>query len=419
MKKIAIITPFLANGGLEKVAIVGAEELSKYFDVTLIVMDSFHIDYPYKGKTIDMKVSLMDRGIFKRLYNIALSTVKLRKLKKEYNFDVVISHGELANLPNVFSGGKKNILTVHENRFAALKDLQGKFVNKIIKYIYSAKNVSKVVTVSKGIRESFIEHLDMDEDTIVTIYNPYNIDEIKSFSKEELGEFSSLFDYQVLSITGRLTMQKGQWYLLRIFRELKKTKPELKLIILGDGEMKEEIVELSKNLGLKTYSVWEKEVFNESFDVYFMGFQKNPFKFVKASKLFIMTSLWEGFGNTIVEAMACGTPVISTDCKSGPGEIIYPELKKGNIVNEAIYDGFGVLMPIFKSEFVGVDEALNEKEILWMETLHALLKDEEKLLNYGKTGLIRAEYFRLEAIMAEWKSLIDSSFELDNEECKC
>ena len=49
MKKIAIITPFLANGGLEKVALVGAEELSKYFDVTLIVMDSFHIDYPYSG----------------------------------------------------------------------------------------------------------------------------------------------------------------------------------------------------------------------------------------------------------------------------------------------------------------------------------------------------------------------------------
>ncbi len=77
MKKIAVITPFLANGDLEKVAIVGAEELSKYFDVTLIVMDSFHINYPYHGKTIDLKVSLMERGIFKRLYNIVSSTLKL------------------------------------------------------------------------------------------------------------------------------------------------------------------------------------------------------------------------------------------------------------------------------------------------------------------------------------------------------
>ncbi len=419
MKKIAIITPFLANGGLEKVAIVGAEELSKHFDVTLIVMDSFRIDYPYSGKMIDLEVSLMDRGIFKRLYNIVSSTLKLRKLKKEYDFDLVISHGELANLPNVFSGGKNNILTVHENRFAALKDMQGKFVNKMIKYIYSAKSVFKVVTVSKGIRESFIEHLGMNPDNIRTIYNPYNIDEIQNFSKEDLGEFSSLFKYQVLSITGRLTMQKGQWYLLRIFKALLKNNSDLKLMILGDGEMKEQIIKLSENLGLKTYSVWSEKEFDDSFDVYFMGFQKNPFKFVKASKLFAMTSLWEGFGNTIVEAMACGTPVISTNCKSGPGEIIYPELAKGREVHKPIYDGFAVLMPVFKSEFVGLDEALDEKELLWIETLQDLLKDEVKLFNYGKAGLIRAEDFRLEAIMVEWKSLISNSFESENEEWKC
>ena len=80
-KKIAIITPFLANGGLEKVAIVWSEELSKYFDVTLIVMDSFHIDYPYSGKSIDLNVSLMNRGIFKRLYNMVSSILKLRNLQ--------------------------------------------------------------------------------------------------------------------------------------------------------------------------------------------------------------------------------------------------------------------------------------------------------------------------------------------------
>ncbi|HIQ46077.1 MAG TPA: glycosyltransferase [Sulfurovum sp.] len=419
MKKIAIITPFLANGGLEKVAIVGAEELSKTFDVTLIVMDSFHIDYPYNGKMIDLEVSLMDRGIFKRLTNILMSTIKLRKLKKEHDFDLVISHGELANLPNVFSGGKYNILAIHENRFAALKDLQGKFVNRVIKYIYSAKSVSKVVTVSKGIRESFMENLRMDPDTIMTIYNPYNIDEIKILSNEELGEFSSLFESQVLSITGRLTMQKGLWYLLRIFKELLKNNSDLKLMILGDGEMKEELIELSEKLGLKTYTVWSEKEFDDSFYVYFMGFQKNPFKFVKASRLFAMTSLWEGFGNTIVEAMACGTPVISTDCKSGPGEIIYPELEKGNTVKEPIYDGFGVLMPIFKSEFVGADEVLDEKELLWVETLEHLLKDNEKLFHYSKAGLSRAEDFRLEKIMAEWKSLIDSSLDSSDKESKC
>ena len=62
---------------------------------------------------------------------------------------------------------------------------------------------------------------------------------------------------------------------------------------------------------------------------------------------------------------------------------------------------------------------MDEKELLWIETLQDLLKDEVKLFNYGKAGLIRAEDFRLEAIMVEWKSLISNSFESESEECKC
>ena len=408
-KKIAIITPFLANGGLEKVAIVGAEELSKYFDVTLVVMDSFHVDYPYSGKIIDLNVSLMDRGIFKRFYNIILSILKLSRLKKKDGFDLVISHGELANLPNVFSGGEKNILVVHGDRFAdaALADMQSRFISKMLKYVYFSENISKVVTVSEGIRDSFIKNLGMKEGDIKTIYNPFNIDEITTLASKPLKEYNNLLSHKILTISGRLTMQKGQWYLLRIFKELKKNNSEIKLMILGDGEMKEQLITLSKNLGLKTYSIWSEKEFNESFDVYFMGFQKNPFRFVKASKLFAMTSLWEGFGNTIVEAMACGTPVISTDCKSGPGEIIYPELKKDKIINKPLFDGFGVLMPIFNNKFANANEELDEKELLWVKTLQALLNDDEKLTKYTKTGVKRAEDFRLEIITSEWMNLID------------
>ena len=218
-KKIAIITPLLANGGLEKVAVTGAEELRKYYDVTLIVMDSYRIDYPYSGKMIDLKVALVGRGIFKRLYNMLISTLKLRKLKKKYGFDLVISHGELASLPNVFSGGKRNILVVHENRFAALKDMQGKFVNKMIKYIYSAKSISKIITVSEGIRKSFIDILALENEKVLTIHNPYEIDKIKKLAKENV---EIVFSSPILISAGRLTQAKGQWYLLRIFKELKK-----------------------------------------------------------------------------------------------------------------------------------------------------------------------------------------------------
>ena len=95
-----------------------------------------------------------------------------------------------------------------------------------------------------------------------------------------------------------------------------------KLIILGDGELSDDLIKLSGNLGLKTFSLIGNVQVDDSHDVYFFGFQENPFKFISKSKLFLLSSLYEGFPNVIVEAMACGIPIISSDCKSGPREIL-------------------------------------------------------------------------------------------------
>ena len=408
-KKIALITPSLAKGGLEKVVVVGAKELEKYYDVTVIVMDSFRTDYPYEGKIIDLGLSWENRGLWSRLANFIKAIRNLRKIKKREQFDLVIGHGELASFPNILSGVSKNMVVIHENRFAAIKDFQGSMVNKTLKYLFSFKNVVKIVTVSEGIRVSLIERLGIDGKQIMTIHNPYEIHEINTLSKEPIEKpYQALFSHPVLVVAGRLMMAKGHWYLLRIFAALKRKDPDIKLLILGEGILQEKLIDMSGTLGLHTYSVWDDMHFNEEYDVYFMGFQKNPFKYIAASRLFAMTSVWEGFGNTIVEAMACSTAVISTDCPSGPGEIIYSEIKKqGLSLDDVNGDGCGILMPAFENKFVDAEIPLNENEILWVDTLYGLMKDEQKLSAYVQKGLKRAEDFRTEMIMAEWKALID------------
>jgi glycosyltransferase involved in cell wall biosynthesis len=408
MKKIAIITPFLANGGLEKVAVITAKGLSENFDVTLIVMDSYKIDYPYNGKIIDLGVSLRSRNFVKRIYNTLLSIYRLKKLKNTHGYDVVISHGELANIPSVLSRGNKNILTIHSNRFAFKSDLQGKFVNIFIKYLYSSKYINKFITVSNGIRDSFIDKYNINPERISTIYNPIDINQIKSLSTEELNEYDDIFKNDVLITVGRLSFAKGQWYLLRIFQYLLKSNSNLKLVILGDGELRDRLMKLSEELNLKTYSIWKNNNLDSSYSVYFLGFQKNPFKFIKCSKLFEMTSLWEGFGNTIVEAMACGTPVISTVCKSGPNEIINPNLENANKIQKANYQGFGVLMPIFNKKYVNANTKLNAQEELWISTLENLLSNFQKRNEYSQKGLKRADYFQMKSIFSEWKKMIES-----------
>ena len=108
---------------------------------------------------------------------------------------------------------------------------------------------------------------------------------------------------------GRLTRQKDFPTLLKAFQIVKAQLPNAKLVILGDGEDRNELEKLAQELE------------NQN-SVDLPGFVKNPFAMIARADAFILSSRWEGFGNVIVEALACGTPVISTDCPSGPAEIL-------------------------------------------------------------------------------------------------
>ncbi|PTB87378.1 glycosyltransferase, partial [cyanobacterium G8-9] len=273
--------------------------------------------------------------------------------------------------------------------------------------LYFFKNVSKIVTVSDGIKSSFVEILKIEENRIIRIYNPFNLEEIQELSHQSLNEYKDLFLFDVLISVGRLNNLKGQWYLIRIFNQLKQKYPNLKLIILGDGEMRDELISLSHNLGLSTFTIWGNEAFNPHFDIYFLGFQSNPFKFMKAAKLFVSTSLSEGFGNSIVESMITQTPVVSSDCKSGPREILYPGRKKWFSTECVLYNGYGVLLPPFNNKILGERERLDDIEKLWIVTLEELLKDKTKISSYSVKGAVRAKDFNVKTVMGEWENLID------------
>ena len=94
---------------------------------------------------------------------------------------------------------------------------------------------------------------------------------------------------------GRLTRPKGQWHLIRALSYVKKEIEDVKLLILGQGELKGYLKELVDKLDLRN-------------NVEFLGYQRNPFKYIASSDLFVFSSLYEGFGNVLVEAMACGVP---------------------------------------------------------------------------------------------------------------
>jgi len=316
----------------------------------------------------------------------------------------VVSFLERANFVNIISKLFKKhraIISVRMDQQTCHVGLR-KLNKLLVRILYPKADI--IIAVSHGVKQSLI-NLGIEEEKIKVIYNPYPIDEIRELIKEPLGRYEEIFKHPVLITAGRLTKPKGQWYLLRIFKVLKEKHKDLKLVILGEGELKDYLVKLSEELGLKTY-VWDRDKLSESFDVYFLGFQKNPFKFIARSKLFVFPSLWEGFPNALVEAMACSVCVVSSDCRSGPREILAPNTDFNYQTQKPEFAEYGVLMPVFDVKYKTAKEPLEEREIMWVETIDKLLKDENLRKNYSEKAKQRAEDFRIEKIVQEWKEVL-------------
>src|SRR5690606_7355967 len=127
---------------------------------------------------------------------------------------------------------------------------------------------------------------------------------------EELVEhpWAQAGDSPIILGVGRLSAQKDFPTLLRAFSRVRTLRPA-RLAILGEGPARTELEELARQLDCED-------------DVLLPGFQNNPFSWMTSSRVFVLSSLWEGLPGALVQAMACGVPVISTDCNSGPAEIL-------------------------------------------------------------------------------------------------
>lgn len=388
-------------GGYEKYGIIFENIVEQKVEATVISIES-----------------PPSKNIFKKILKFFVRFFKIKKLKKQkIKPDYAISLLEPCNFLNVITKSKeKTILSFHSHYSVSFPEalsftqsLSGKILfyiyKTVFKFLYNRADV--LVSVSRGVAQDLIKNFGLNPNKMKVIYNPFPIEEIEKLSKEELGNYEPIFKYPVLISAGRLTKQKGHWYLLRIFKKLKEKYSNLKLIILGEGKLKDYLVEFSQNLNLKTF-VWDRDTLSDKFDVYFLGFQKNPFKFISRSKIFVLPSLWEGFGNVLVEAMACGIPVVSSDCKSGPREIIAPEIALDERIEKPFFGEYGILIPPFESKFKSPEETLEEKEKMWIEVLEKLLNDEELRKNYSIKAKQRSRDFTLEKIVREWENIFQN-----------
>ncbi len=392
-KVLVVIGSIVLGGGAEKIAIELSTNLRRRgHDVTLLTFEDDRPEYEFSGKRIVFEKRF--KGVrYTERFRIINRARKIAKFCKKNKIDVVISFMVIPNLSTIlsktlFRNKSKIIVSVRNNPLKC----DEKFYF-IMKRLYPQADL--VVALSKGVEYTLKNNFSLQN--TYCIHNLQNITKFKQLSISKIEEeHKDIFDENFVYVTiGRLTEQKGQWHLLRCFKKVSNNTKNLKLILIGGGKLQENLKSLSKDLEID-----DKVIFLEIIN--------NVFPYLKNADCFVFSSYWEGFGNVITEALSQNLPVISTDCTSGPREILCPELKIDEIIEYPYCGKYGVLTKPFEERMVFKtldEEPLSDEENIFADTMIKLYID-KNLRKKNSNGLQRAKDFDVDKIIEEWEKLL-------------
>lgn len=349
MKKIMLIVPSLARGGVERIVSILSKELSKYFEVYVIIYHN-PIEYEIEGELINLETPT--GSFWKKIKNTFYRVVKLKKLIGKISPNYIVSF--MGNLQPILTF-EPIIVSIRNN-----PDFFPLYRKYLLKTVYKLPNVKKIITCSYGIEKKLINNYHLKNTK--TIYNPIDL---KLVSQKLVAPKPFEFDY-ILAV-GRLNKQKGFDILIKAFAKTNLRK-RVKLVILGEGGERKNLEKLIVKYGLKS-------------QVLLFGRVGNPFIYMKYAKFFILSSRYEGFGNALLEALACRTPVIATNCENGPSEIIENEEN-------------GLLVPVEDEEAlkVAMEKLFYDRELY------------EKLKVNARKSI---EKFKINNIIKDWLNLFE------------
>lgn len=389
-KNLAIVVRALDHGGAERCASNLSVDLSDKYNVHVVVFDGREKMYPYGGQLHDLNLPPQD-GMLGKMLNIWRRSKALKAFKMRYNIDCSISLLDGANLVNVLSKANERTIVSIRNYVSASKPSR----LERLQLKYYCGRADKVVALSKTVGLDIIDHYGIEEKKIVSIYNAVDAERLLKLSRE-----SSVqpYEFPYIVTMGRLTRQKGHAYLLRAFSKVVAAHPDMKLIILGQGEDENALKDLTRRLHIED-------------SILFPGYIKNPHNIISKSLFFVMPSIYEGLGNVILEAMACGKLVVSTDCLAGPREILAPnsDLRTTNVgIQKTEYAEYGILVPTFpniKPDYSRT--SLSQEEVVFGETINMLLDHPDIIHKYESKSLERIADFTAEKITEDWLSVIE------------
>ncbi|ELY79740.1 putative glycosyltransferase [Natrinema pallidum DSM 3751] len=305
---VAFYLPSLRGGGAEKVILNLASEFAARDYQVDIVLVSAHGEYlsqvPDTVNVVDF-----DTGRF------FLALPQLAAYLKRSEPDVMLSTIDTANVVAICAKRVARVSTrvvIRISNMLSTKEANGELKHRLVhraaKYVYPYAD--EVVAVSDGVKSDLLEMTNLSAVQVTTIYNPSVTEELLRKRTETVDHpwFAPDAEMPVVLGVGELSEQKDFETLIRAFASVA-SEQSVRLVILGEGDRSKRLRELTAELGVDDL-------------VSMPGFVENPFAYMANADVFVLSSQWEGCPNVLIEALACDVPVVSTDCPSGPYEIL-------------------------------------------------------------------------------------------------
>lgn len=304
-KDLILFYPSFERGGVERI-LENLIRTNNKFNITLISSKNAKKDIDLKKiNFIEVSTRIQIPFIHARYVSAVNALLTLLEYLKDKGKSHII-HSMQSNVAAIIAciiKGNKVIIRNSENPIYSFLYSENKFVSFIsllLKYFFY-NFADGIITNSKGSKKS-LESFIFNKKKIVTIYNPYLY---KLNKKKNMNNQNS----KILISIGRLQKQKDHETLIRAFSILQKKYSDFKLLILGHGKLEIKLKKLTKNL--KTQN-----------KIIFKGWVKNTLPYLKRSKIFVLSSVYEGLGNVLIDAINYNIPCVSTNCHSGPSEIL-------------------------------------------------------------------------------------------------
>lgn len=305
---VAIYLHDLAGGGVERQSLIIADEFRRHgADVTLVL-------HRLRGQLLDQVpagLRIVDLNSSRTLMDVARLVRFLRAEKP----DILLSNLDLNNvaalLAKAISFSDTKVVICQHNPISASFVSGQNWLYRYIALSYRVLSplISRAVAVSGGVAAELADMAGLPEDRVITINNPVVGPDFLDRSQEPAEHpWFHQPDQPVFVTAGRLVAHKDHETMIRALA-IHRQRSAARLIILGTGPLHDSLRDLVSRLNL-----------TDAVD--FAGFRANPLPFICQADAFLLSSRCEGFGNVIVEALGCGTPVISSRCDHGPAEIL-------------------------------------------------------------------------------------------------